>query len=323
MRMNARNRTRLGSLWAPDRNDEYLFYQAALGAWPAEPPAAVVPDHAPHEFVARLDAYMQKAVREAKVHTSWITQDREYGRAVAGFVERTLAGRTSARFLSSFVPFVRRIARMGAINSLAQLTLKLASPGVPDFYQGTELWDFSLVDPDNRRSVDFAHRERQLDTIEPLIAAAESGRPDEHELASLFADWPDGRIKLLATTCGLRFRRAHADFLEEASYRPLSAAGSAADHLVAFARHSAAGTLVAIAPRLVATLMAGDRLPIGAAAWGNTHLEMPADLPATTFRHVMTGEIVERDRSANQAALPVARAFRTCPLALLWAPGGG
>lgn len=163
MRINGRNRTKVEGAWAPDRNDEYLLYQPLVGAWPAEAAPAPIPSRAEHGLVERVAEYMQKAFREAKVHTSWIHEQPEYGRAVARFVERTLAGRTAARFLASFVPFQRQIAQIGMLNSLAQLVLKLASPGVPDFYQGSELWDLSLVDPDNRRPVDYARRKVLLE----------------------------------------------------------------------------------------------------------------------------------------------------------------
>jgi (1->4)-alpha-D-glucan 1-alpha-D-glucosylmutase len=323
MRLNGRNRTRLGSIWAPDRNDEYLIYQAALGAWPAESGTAPAPTRAPDELVARLVAYTQKAVREAKVHTSWIDQAREYGRAATAFVERTLTGRTAERFLASFVPFARRLARAGAVNSLAQLTLKLAAPGVPDFYQGSELWDFSLVDPDNRRPVDFALRRRLLDALEPLAGSVEAGRPVAPDVASLLAAWPDGRIKMLLTTCGLRFRRRHAEFMARAAYVPLAVAGPKADQVVAFARSDATGVLVAVAPRLVASETLGGRWPVGAATWGDTAVHLPDDLPAARFRHLVSGVSVDVESVAAGRGLPLARVFETCPFALLWAEPGG
>ncbi|MEO8077235.1 MAG: malto-oligosyltrehalose synthase [Acidobacteriota bacterium] len=318
-RINAGNRTRVGTSWAPDRNDEYLFYQAALGVWPAEAEGDALPARAPEAFVARIDAYMQKAVREAKVHTSWIDQDEEYGRAIRRFVERTLAGRTSLRFLASFVPFARRVARVGAINSLAQLTLKLASPGVPDFFQGTELWDLTLVDPDNRRPVDFAHREAMLDSLEPIIGAAERGEDVGREVAALLAAWPDARIKLLATACGLRFRRRHAAFMTEASYLPLSTTGAASEHLVAFGRQHSSGTLIAIVPRLIASFVSGKRWPLGAEAWSDTTIQLDEELRLAEYRHLITGEVV---RPSPSGAIAAADVFRTCPVALLWRSAG-
>jgi (1->4)-alpha-D-glucan 1-alpha-D-glucosylmutase len=317
MKLNSKYRTRIGTLWAPDRSDEYLFYQAALGAWPPELAGGVMPDRAPDAFVTRIDAYMQKAVREAKVHTSWIDQDQEYGRAVGAFVQKVLAGPGAARFLASFVAFARRIAHPGAINALAQLTLKLAAPGVPDFYQGTELWDFSLVDPDNRRIVDFDQRRRLLESLEPLVEAADSGRPLPGGPADALAAWPDGRIKLLVTACGLRFRRRHADVLTRAAYVPLDAKGPAGDHVVAFARRASTGTLVAIVPRLAAHLAHGDRMPIGEAAWEGTRVCLPGDA-GSRYRHLFTGEIVESVGAADHSELSIAQVFRTLPVALLW-----
>ena len=156
MRINRSHRVVIDGEPAPDRNDEYRLYQALVGAWPAEvgsdrvSPAAASAEPAA-EFVGRIQAYMLKAVRESKVHTSWLTPNEHYEDALARFVERVLTGGGAAKFLPAFLPFARRVAVLGMLNSLAQTTLKLGSPGVPDFYQGSELWDLSLVDPDNRR----------------------------------------------------------------------------------------------------------------------------------------------------------------------------
>jgi (1->4)-alpha-D-glucan 1-alpha-D-glucosylmutase len=316
-RLNARHRSRLGTASAPDRNEEYLCYQAMLGAWPAEPAGIPVPDRAPEAFVERIDAYMQKAVREAKVHTSWIDQDQEYGQAVGAFVRRILTGKAAPRFLASFVPFARRIARVGAINSLAQVVLKVASPGVPDFYQGTELWDLSLVDPDNRRLVDFEYRRRLLDALTPLVTAAEGGHPAPEALAPLLADWHDGRIKLLVTACALRFRRDHAAFMARAEYLPLAADGPLADHVVAFARRDETGCLLAIVPRLSAPRMTAAGLRLDADAWRDTRLRLPAALSGRRFRHVVTGESVDLGGTPEAPDLDLGTLFESAPVALL------
>ena len=281
MRVNGRHRSRVGGVWAPDRNDEYLFYQALVGAWPAEAALAPVPERAPPELVARISAYMQKAVREAKVHTSWIEEDPIRPRG--GAVRRTDARRDARRgaFSSSFVPFQRRCAAAGMVQSLAQLVLKLTSPGVADFYQGNELWDLSLVDPDNRRDVDFAHRRALLDDILPLMEAIENGDVGGARLDDLLDHREDGRIKLFVTAVGLRFRRRHADVLLDGSYVPLAATGRGRHHVVAFARRHPAGTLIAAVPRLVATLMEnGSQLPLGEAAWTKTRIALPEELAA-------------------------------------------
>jgi (1->4)-alpha-D-glucan 1-alpha-D-glucosylmutase len=148
-RINARNRSDVQGRRSPDRNDEYRFYQVLVGAWPA---ARTQKEEAPPGLVERLRDYMTKAIKEAKVHTSWINDNQEYDEAMAAFVEETLTGPVSRRFLASFLPFQAKVARIAVANSLSQVVLKLASPGIPDFYQGTELWDLNLVDPDTCES---------------------------------------------------------------------------------------------------------------------------------------------------------------------------
>jgi (1->4)-alpha-D-glucan 1-alpha-D-glucosylmutase len=259
---------------------------------------------------------MTKAVREAKVHTSWIHENEEYRRAVEHFVGRTLTGRTAARFLASFLPLQRRVAHTGMVNSLAQLVLKLASPGVPDFYQGTELWDLSLVDPDNRRAVDFAARQRLLDGSRSLIDRLRAGDVIDREISELLDSWGDARIKLFITTCGLEFRREHADLLLKGEYQPLQVEGPAADHIVAFARRDASGILLVLVPRLVVSLVGDDRsLPLGSDAWGTTRVLVPPWADGEHFHHLLTGETLR----VTTGQLPAAAIFRTSPVGLMWA----
>jgi (1->4)-alpha-D-glucan 1-alpha-D-glucosylmutase len=258
-RLNAGNRTTVEGSSAPDRNDEYLFYQALLGAWPADSPA-----EASEELVQRLQRYMTKAIREAKIHTSWVNPFEQYEQAVLRFVDRSLRGSRSNRFLSLFVPFQRRIAPLGMLNSLGQLVLKLASPGVPDSYQGNEFWDFHLVDPDNRRPVAFENRQRVLEQIAPLVdsalaaagvtraaAAAMAMSPERlrEAVAELQARWPDGRIKLYLTAVGLGLRRSHAGLFLQGEYAGLEATGTGQSHIVALLRQHASRTLIAVVPR--------------------------------------------------------------------------
>jgi (1->4)-alpha-D-glucan 1-alpha-D-glucosylmutase len=265
--------------------------------------------------VGRLASYMTKAVREAKVHTSWIHENEAYGRAVEHFVGRTLTGRTAARFLASFVPFQRRVAHAGMLNALSQLVLKLASPGVPDFYQGTELWELSLVDPDNRRPVDFAARQTLLERLRPVLGRLDAGDTVDREIEELLDCWHDGRIKFLVTTCGLRFRRDHAALLLGGAYEPLTCEGAAAEHLVAFARHDTSGTLLAVTPRLTGSLVADHRsLPRGADTWGDTRILLPPWAGGARYRHLLTGATV----GATAGHLRAASIFRTCPVAWLW-----
>jgi (1->4)-alpha-D-glucan 1-alpha-D-glucosylmutase len=257
---------------------------------------------------------MLKAVREAKLHTSWIHEHAEYGRAVSQFVERTLTGHTAGRFLAAFVPFQRRIAEAGMVNSLSQLVLKLASPGVPDFYQGSELWDLSLVDPDNRRPVDYSARRALLEDLMPLIARIEAGEPAAGEIDELLHHWFDGRIKMLVTACGLRLRRTAGELMIRGEYVPMVADGFGANHVVAFARYHESETLIAVVPRL--TMPMGNRngfLPLGPGVWQDTGIRLPRARPTQRFRSVLTGESV----APVNSRLHLADLLRTVPVALL------
>jgi (1->4)-alpha-D-glucan 1-alpha-D-glucosylmutase len=325
-RLNAANRTRIAGSQAPDANDEYLFYQTLIGAWPAERHGSPLPDRAPADLVARLRAYMDKAIKEAKVRTSWITPNAAYESATAQFIERTLAGRTAAAFLAAFLPFARRVFAAGMVNSLAQLALKIASPGVPDFYQGTELWDLSLVDPDNRRPVDFAHRRRLLHDLEPLLAQVGPDAPApagaaHTAIAALLDEWPDGRIKLFLTALGMRLRRAHPELFLSGTYHPMTADGPRAAHLVAFARQHGAHILMVIAPRLTTQItLDGRLLPLGHASWGDSALHLPEPWAHRTFRDLVTGtRFAPSGAAAGPRALRLDGVLATCPVALLWA----
>jgi (1->4)-alpha-D-glucan 1-alpha-D-glucosylmutase len=305
-RLNARHRTRLAGGHSPDANDEYLFYQALLSAWPIEwhrrPPAAAAP-----EFVARLTAYMEKAIKEAKRHTSWITPNAEYESGVVRFIERSLTDRSAPPFFHAFVPFAERVAVAGMVNSLAQLVLKIASPGVADFYQGVELWDQSLVDPDNRRPVDFAHRRRLLAELEPLLAA-----PDSAPVRGMIDHWPDGRIKLYISTIGMRLRRSRPHLFIDGEYHPIAVHGAAAEHVIAFERVHDRDTIIVIAPRLTAALGPTAGPPLGSGVWGDTSLQFRHDAPRTV-RNLFTGR-----RLTCGAGLRVSEALQDCPVALLW-----
>jgi len=324
MRLNKPHHTLVNDEPAPDRNDEYHFYQALLAVWPPETADAPVPAGAPGVLVERVHAYMIKAIREAKVHTSWVNPNAPYETAVGRFVERTLRGTGAARFLPAFVPFARRVARLGAINALAQLVLKVASPGIPDLYQGTELWDLTLVDPDNRQPVDYAARTSALDELEPWLARAgtsASGPDDELARAAgaLVDAWPDGRVKLFLTALGLRLRRMKPELFLHGTYAPLDVEGWRADHVVAFAREQASELLVAVVPRLGGAL-GGDfsKWPTESATWGDTRLRLRQGWNGHVFRHLITGELVTPVRTTTDDWIAAAQIFDRFPVALLW-----
>jgi (1->4)-alpha-D-glucan 1-alpha-D-glucosylmutase len=326
-KINASHRTAVDRESAPDANDEYLFYQTLVSSWPAEPVDAPIPAEASPELVARLRTYMQKAIKEAKTHTSWFNQGGAYEDAVSRFVETTLRGSAAKRFLKTFIPFMRRVAIGGMVNSLSQLVLKGASPGVPDFYQGAECWRVDMADPDNRRPVDFADRETALRELLPWIERSESGDSRsnavcgcdaelESYVRTLLAAWPDARIKLFVMACALRLRRKEPTLLLEGSYEPLRAAGAEASHLVAIARSKDAKTLIAVTPRLMnQNLPTAFALPTGPDVWKDTRLIVPAHLSTAVFRNVLTGA---RLTPAEDGSLPVADLLRTAPVALLW-----
>jgi (1->4)-alpha-D-glucan 1-alpha-D-glucosylmutase len=303
MRINRSQRRLVDGDPAPDRPDEYRFYQVLLGAWPADVPIAHT---APQDFIDRMTAYMLKAAREAKRHTSWLTANRGYEEALTGFVGRVLGPAGGPKFLPAFAPFQRRVAALAVVNSLAQVVLKLASPGVPDFYQGTELWDLSLVDPDNRRPVDFARRERML---------AEIGNADP---AALLERWQDGRIKMLVTATGLHLRREMPHVFVGGEYLALAVESTVRGGVVAFARTSGDDGVLAVAPRLCANLVDEEHsVPLGGDCWKTSRILLPEALRGRTFRNVFTGEELRPTEGHGGTWLFVGQVLNRLPVALL------
>jgi (1->4)-alpha-D-glucan 1-alpha-D-glucosylmutase len=232
---------------APDRQDEYMLYQMLTGAWPADMPEAPSAE-ALAAFGERLSGAIDKALREAKRRSTWSAPNRDYEAATQAFAREALKPGDDA-FLASFLPFVRRLARLGVDNSLVQTALKLTAPGVPDIYQGCELWDFSLVDPDNRRPVDYAARSRALEAMTAELGAA---RNRMALFGSLLGDWRDGRVKLALTAALLNLRRERAALFAEGDYQPLRVVGEAADWVVAFMRTLGAQKAAVIVARFPA-----------------------------------------------------------------------
>ena len=273
-----------GGKRSPAIGHEYMLYQALIGAWPG----AVVED-----FSARMQAYALKAAREAKQETSWNSPDPAYEEALQGFVGKLLDADVSARFLESLAAFAARTTLLGALNGLSQLALKALMPGVPDFYQGSEFWDLSLVDPDNRRAVDFDMRRRELADI----------AQDWRQLA---ADWTDGRIKLALTRALLGLRHDYADVFQQGGYEPLAVAGPHAEHVIAFARTLKRQRLVVTIGRHFAPLTDGGRQ--WPAQW-----EGAIEPEASSYYEFLIGG--ERGRRTN--ALALADLFRDLPVSVL------
>lgn len=315
--LNRSKRTLVDGKYAPDRNEEYLFYQTLVGVWPTQP---LNPDQL-EEMKHRLQTYMHKAIKEAKVHSSWINPNDDYDAAVENFIQRILTPSKTNRFMDSFLPFQKRIARLGVINSLAQVSIKLTSPGIPDTYQGRELWDLSLVDPDNRRPVDFDHQMRLLREMDPLLTDPSPLDPVRRNatIAGMLDQWEDGRIKMFLTACGLRLRKKHPDLFLKGDYLPLQVEGDRADHAVAFARMHEGNTVITVAPRLVSGLMAPKgKWPVGPRAWGNTHILLPSGLSGKEdFRDLLTRCSFSISSQDGPAKLPLNNIFQILPFSLL------
>jgi (1->4)-alpha-D-glucan 1-alpha-D-glucosylmutase len=314
MRINRAHRTIVDGEPAPDRNDEYRFYQAVVGVWP--PGQAGRGAQAPADLVERLRAYMLKAAREAKLHTSWITPNPDYENALDQFIERTLRGAGRAKFIPALLPLQQRIAAEGLVNSLAQVALKIGSPGVPDFYQGSDLWDFSLVDPDNRRPVDFELRDRLLAGVESVLSA--EGDDRVRGVSELLANWADGRIKLLLTTIGLRLRREMRELFLHGEYVPLATEITVHADVVAFARALDDAVVIVAAPRLTSPLQkSGHVMPLGGDAWKTSRVMLPERFAQRTFRNGITGAGIRPTTAGSQAWLFVGQLFETVPVAWL------
>jgi (1->4)-alpha-D-glucan 1-alpha-D-glucosylmutase len=298
-RLNRKHKRRIEGALAPSANDEYLLYQTLLGAWPFG-------EGAPgEEFAERIVAYALKAAREAQVETSWINPNSPYEDALTAFVRAVLNRTDTNPLLDDLAPLRLRVARAGAFNALSQLLLKLTVPGAPDTYQGNECWDDSLVDPDNRRPVDYPLRARAL----RALRRRKAGR---RLCAELIETWEDGRIKLYVTQRALACRRANPTLFLDGAYEPLAVTGPRANHAVAFVRRLDEHEVVVAVPRLTIGLTRGEGAPLGD-VWGDTRLVLPGTAADNRYRDAFSDEIL----LAQDAHLRLADVFAAFPVALL------
>jgi (1->4)-alpha-D-glucan 1-alpha-D-glucosylmutase len=303
MRMNRSRRTEVeGGDAIPHAADEYLYYQTLVGAWPLE--LRPNDEAMMRGFAERVAAFMRKAVREGKECSSWDNPNAAYEEALERFVHTSLEPSHTNPFPEQMARWIERIARLGAYNSLAQTLLRLTIPGLPDTYRGSESWDLSLVDPDNRRPVDYAVRRRLLEVAERTAESLREPARRRAALAELTANWRDGREKVYVLRSVLQFRRAHPELFQRGSYLPLPATGAHSDRVCAFARSLGSERAIVIAPRLLAPLTAPD----GRLDWADTALE----LPAGSYRCLLRGEHFD-----VSAPLPLGRLLEDLPVALL------
>ena len=301
--MNRARRRVVDDLPAPGPHAEYLLYQTLLGTWPLES----LDDTALAAYRDRIEEYMIKASREAKRRTSWANVNADYEEALRQFVRASLERRDGNPFPDEVAATARQLARFGFVNSLAQTLLKLTAPGVPDIYQGNELWDFSLVDPDNRRPVDYESRRRLLAELE--------GSRDARELLDTIED---GRAKLFLTWKALQFRRTHETLFRDGAYVPLRTAGEHAAHVCAFARKHEESLAVIVVPRLTARLLGErDGLPVGAEVWTDTTIELPArGRLGSELKSVLSDTRATATGDASVHVLAAADVFAHWPVAL-------
>jgi (1->4)-alpha-D-glucan 1-alpha-D-glucosylmutase len=292
----------------PSPAQESLLYQTLLGVWPLDP--AELPD-----LPERIRTYMCKAAREAKVHTSWIHPNEAHEAALAQFVDAILDSSNRNRFLADFLRLQKTVAYYGAWNALGQVLLKITSPGLPDFYQGTEVWNFTLVDPDNRRPVDFGLRARLLEDLKRQEALGRSALMEQ-----LVNHWPDGRIKLFLTWKALEFRRSHAVLFQQGEYVPLYAAGRVRENVCAFLRKGKDLCALAAVPRLLTRRVDPGQPPLGRLVWGASTLRLPARSPAR-WENVLTGETLKVS-SRRGCSVRLADVWSSFPVALLRSSSG-
>jgi (1->4)-alpha-D-glucan 1-alpha-D-glucosylmutase len=301
--LNEKYRTQLDTISVPDHNEEYLFYQTLIATWPLRK------EDSPN-LVKRLQDYLLKAVREAKVHTRWSEPNEPHEKALCEFIAGVLDSEKNAEFCHKAENFQRRTALYGMINGLAQVLLKIACPGIPDVYQGAELWDFRLVDPDNRHPVNFAERTAMLEDLRSAPNADCACRAKE-----LLEKWCDSRVKMHVLARALATRKERPKLFLDGDYRPLEASGRHQERIVAFARISGQDWVIAVVPRCVASVNGVVIGPEAREFWRDDCLGLPEDAPQK-WVNVIAGRS-SPSISVNDQRIRVADIFANFPVALL------
>jgi (1->4)-alpha-D-glucan 1-alpha-D-glucosylmutase len=302
-KQNAQHKEQLKGEAVPDRNEEYFLYQTLLGVWPLEQEGCAT-------LLKRVQDHIIKATREAMVHTRWTRPNQPHEDALLNFVGRILSSRDNRDFLEDFRQFQNKTAYFGMVNGLSQTLLKIAAPGVPDFYQGSELWDLRLVDPDNRGPIDFEKRSSALESI-AKVGPADSGQT----LTDLVEHWHDGRIKLYLIWKSIRFRRDHADLFRDGEFMPLRSAGAYSRNVTAFLRRQGSSWALAALPRWLSQVQAKAK---GEFNWGDTSLTLPTDSPAQ-WSNILARTPLSSQNEGGQQHLMVNDLFQEFPVAFFHA----
>ena len=296
----------------PTPNDEYFIYQTLLGIWPQGEPDK----NEMANFSGRMAEYLVKAAREAKVHTSWINPNTAYEEEILSFTDALINSPAESAFMADFLPFQRRCARFGLFNSLSQTLIKFTVSGMPDIYQGCELWDFSLVDPDNRRPVDFGYRQTLLDSLGTLDALESQQR--SAEVRALCDHLENGLPKLLVVKTALALRQRWSEVFLQGSYLPLAVKGEYADHLCAYARIAGKRAVITIAPRFFVGLLGeSDNLPLGEKIWGNTSVDLPFHHSDNQYTCTFTEKVLQPHQRGSGWCLSVAQVLAEFPVGLI------
>ena len=297
--INSKKKKNVNAKLVPSKNEEYYIYQTLLGAFPFEKIELA-------DFKNRLKLHMTKTLREAKTNSSWLSPNLPYEEAVNRFITELLDSSSENTFMQDFLPFQKRIAFCGFLNSLSQTMIKIASPGLPDFYQSSELWDLSLVDPDNRRPVDFAKRSRILEEVQNL---------DSSKLQGLLDDFEDGKVKIYTINKALETRRKNLDLFQNGGYVPLEVKGPFSNNVIAFCRKTETNCAVIVVPRLTAKLTNMERLPLGD-VWDDTFVCLPLGV-SKVWREIFTNQSVVSKQFSGDVGFYMGDLLRAFPVALL------
>ncbi len=307
--LNAVQKLDVAGQKVPDPNEEYFLYQTLLGAYPAE--------REPSEsLLQRLQDHIVKATREANVHTRWTRPNVIHEQALSKFVENILNPRDNQAFLADFLGLHETVSFFGMVNSLSQALLKIACPGVPDFYQGSEFWDLRLVDPDNRHPIDF-----ELWTHSLSALRHDERRDPIEEISDLLARWPNGRVKLWLVSQALRFRYHHLELFTQGDFLPLETSGKRAECVVSFLRHRAGDCALVVVPRWLAQAQCEPSVIPPPEFWSDTRIHLPSSAPRT-WRNVLTNERIvcapsSEECSSDEVCIQLGEILRYFPVGLL------